>query len=158
MTKLLRAVIGALSDELEAIERRALSAAEGATHEESRPEGPKDTRGLETSYLARGLAERATELQAEIRTLRFLQIGRFDAKTPVSLGACIELEDDEGDRRVVALLPCAGGLEIKLDDAKIRIVTPRSPLGSAVLGKRVGDEIELRVPDGLRSFFITSVT
>ncbi|MEM6273879.1 MAG: GreA/GreB family elongation factor [Myxococcota bacterium] len=158
MTELLRAVIGALSDELEAIERRALSAAEGATHDESRPEGPKDTRGLETSYLAHGLAERATELQAEIHTIRFLQIARFDSATPVSLGARIELEDDEGERRVVALLPCAGGLEIELDKARIRIVTPRSPLGSALLGKKVGDEIELRVRDRVRSFFVTGVT
>lgn len=52
-------LIAALERTLELLERAHADAAEGATHEEAKPEDDKDTRALEQSYLARGQAQRA---------------------------------------------------------------------------------------------------
>ncbi|HEX2686728.1 MAG TPA: hypothetical protein VHN14_08920, partial [Kofleriaceae bacterium] len=42
---------------LDLAQRAHAAALEGATHAEARAENPKDTRGLEQSYLARGQAQ-----------------------------------------------------------------------------------------------------
>ncbi|MEM6731136.1 MAG: GreA/GreB family elongation factor [Myxococcota bacterium] len=157
MGSIVAAVIGKLEEELRAVERRALNAAEGATHEESRPEDPKDTRGLETSYLAHGLAQRARALESDIDTLRFLNVGPFNATTPVTTGAKLELEDEDGEVSHFVLLPCAGGTAVVVEGVTVRILSPQSPLGGALLERREGDDVEVRIAGKLRSYVIVSV-
>ncbi len=157
MNAYLHAVIRILQAELEAVERRALAAAEGATHEESRPEDPKDTRGLETSYLAHGLAERAKSLQSDIDTLRFLSVGPFDSSSPIGAGAVVELEDEKGEVKTLMVLPCAGGTQAQCDGQTVRVVTPQSPLGNALLERREGDDIQVRIAGALREYVVHKV-
>lgn len=157
MNPTVRAVIEVLQAELEAVERRALQAAEGATHEESRPEDPKDTRGLETSYLAHGLARRAADLRRDIDTLRFLDARPFSSATPIAAGAMVRLEDERGKENTLIILPCAGGTEVTCDGQRVRVVTPQSPLGAALLEKREGDDIQVRIAGTPREWVIVSV-
>ena len=157
MRVIVNAVIQILEGELAAVERRALNAAEGATHEESRPEDPKDTRGLETSYLAHGLAQRAKALEGDIDTLRFLAVGRFDADTPITTGALVTLEDEDGEEKTLIVLPCAGGTEVAHEGEAVRVVTPQSPLGTALLEKHEGDDVTVRIAGAVREYVIVSV-
>ena len=78
----LAALKKALEEELERFTRRALDAAEAATHEENKPEGDKDMRSTEASYIARGQAERAKEIEAALLD---------DLNTPQALAALAEL-------------------------------------------------------------------
>jgi GreA/GreB family transcription elongation factor len=39
----------------------------------------------------------------------------------------------------------------------VQVVTPSSPLGRAVAGKRVGDDVELQLRDRLRTFAIVAI-
>jgi hypothetical protein len=129
----------------------------GATHEESRPENDKDTRALESSYLARGQAQRVVELSQALAKLAALQLRDFDAATPIVLSALVVL--DEGERSLVCFLaPVGGGLELTLDARQVRVLTPESPLGRALLGRRVGDDIEVRTPQGLREYAIAAIS
>ena len=67
----LKAVLLAQLEAALATARAAHKAAvEGATHAEARPENDKDTRGLEQSYLARGVAQRATRRSPWVRWSR----------------------------------------------------------------------------------------
>src|ERR1700754_956891 len=70
------------------------SAIEGSTHAEARAENPKDTRGLEQSYLARGQAQRVAELEAGLAQVTALGPRRRSAGDPVALGALVTIDDD----------------------------------------------------------------
>jgi transcription elongation GreA/GreB family factor len=138
----------ALKDELERIleadlaarQRAHRAAAEGATHEEARPENDKDTRALEQSYVAAGEARRVEEAMQGLAETRALGTRAFSEGNPAALGALVTLV--EGDQTLVLLLaPYGGG--VRLDGGRVQVVTPRSPLGQAVVGNRVGDECEV---------------
>jgi transcription elongation GreA/GreB family factor len=129
---------------------------DGATHEENRPENDKDTRALEQSYLARGQAQRVVELQDALNLLKALELRAFTAESLISLGALVALEDG-GDTVHYFIAPAGGGLRVTLGDAEVRVVTPQSPIARALLGKREGDDLELRTPQGVRECSIVSV-
>jgi hypothetical protein len=126
------------------------SAIEGSTHEEARAENDKDTRGLEQSYLARGQAQRVAELEAAVGDITALALRTFAATSAVAMSAVVTT--DEGEQFFIA--PAGGGCVLS---ANIQVVTPSSPLGRALLGKRIDDEVELSLPAKLRSFAITAI-
>ena len=128
----------------------------GATHEESRPENAKDTRALESSYLARGQAQRVAELGRSLSSLSALQLRHFDAESSVALSALISLDD--GQRVALCFLaPVGGGLELHVEAATVVVLTPHSPLGRALLGRRAGDELEVQTPQGVRQYSILAL-
>jgi transcription elongation GreA/GreB family factor len=127
-----------------------------ATHAEAKPENDKDTRALEQSYLARGQAMRAEAELEHVQVLRYLNLSPWRDGDPISAGALIELEADEGTR-VLFLLPHGGGIEVHVDGLEVHVVTPASPLGKAVLGRTVGDEVQLRTRGALREYVISAV-
>ncbi len=129
------------------------AAIEGSTHEEARAENDKDTRGLEQSYLARGQAQRVAELEAAIGDVSALALRAFGAASTVAMSALVTADEDgEGQRFFVA--PAGGGSVLA---GGVQVVTPSSPLGRALLGKRVDDEVELQLPGKLRNLVIIAV-
>jgi transcription elongation GreA/GreB family factor len=113
----------------------------GATHEEAKPENDKDTRALEQSYLARGEAARVEELRTALAEVRGFAVRAFGPVDPVALGALVTTEDDDGSKAVLWLAPHGGGA--KLSGGAVQVVTPKSPLGKAIVGARAGDECEV---------------
>ena len=67
---------------------------------------------------------------------------------PIRVGALVAL-DQEGVARRIFLGPDAAGLRIVDEGQEVLVITPRSPLGQALLGRCEGDEVELLV-DGRR--------
>jgi transcription elongation GreA/GreB family factor len=132
-------LLARLQSDLETLERAHRATREGATHEEAKPENDKDTRALEQSYLARGQARRIEELRASIAEVGGMPVRAFGDE-PAALGALVTV-DDEGDESTLLLAPAGGGA--RLADGAVQVVTPQSPLGRAVLGKRPGDEVEV---------------
>ena len=143
-----------LSAELEGLERAQKSAIEGATHEEARPENDKDTRALEASYLARGQALRIEELRVGLAEVAAMPVPRWTAERPVAVGALVTVEGDAGEH-VYLLAPHGGG--VRLAAGAVQVVTPRSPVGRALLGRREGDDGELVVEGRSRSLSIAAV-
>jgi transcription elongation GreA/GreB family factor len=141
----------ALRAELHAVLLQALETARaahaaavaGATHTEARAENPKDTRGLEQSYLARGQAGRVAELELAVSEVAAMQLRAFGAGDPIASSAVVVLEDDEagGDGRRYFIAPHGGGTALAHG---IQVITPLSPLARALLGKRAGDAVEFR--------------
>lgn len=129
------------------------SAIEGSTHEEARAENDKDTRGLEQSYLARGQAQRVAELEAAVGDITALALRTFTAKSPIAMSALVAVDED-GDAKQFFIAPAGGGTMV----GGVQVVTPNSPLGRALLGKRLDDEVELQLPGAYRSFVITAVS
>ena len=127
-----------------------------ATHEEAKPENDKDTRALEQSYLARGQAMRAEALVEQLQVLRSLTLRGLGDEDAVQSGALVKLEDDTGSRWVF-MAPYGGGLQLTVSELAVLVITPVSALGSALLGKKGGDDIEVRLPGGARHYTIVAV-
>jgi transcription elongation GreA/GreB family factor len=155
--RVLDAVLEKLATDLQHATHTAEATRKDATHAEAKPENDKDTRALEQSYLARGQALRAEQLVEERETLRFLNVTPLGPDAAISAGALVELEDDEGGKRVLFMLPHAGGTEVSVDGVSVLVVTAASPLGAALLGRGRGDDVTLRVRDKRREYVITDV-
>ena len=138
-----------LAAELERCTAQAKDAAEGATHEENRSEGDKDMRATEASYVARGQAQRAAELQTAISQLAAMPVRTFGAGDRIAVSALVELDGE----RTYFLVTAGGGERV----AGVTTLATQSPLGRALLGLEVGDEAEVTTPQGTKSHELTDV-
>jgi transcription elongation GreA/GreB family factor len=73
---------------------------------------------------------------------------------PAAIGALVTLEED-GQRLVFFVAPHGGGAT--LAGGAVQVVTAKSPLGRAVLGKCAGDECEAQVAGRTRELLLLQV-
>jgi transcription elongation GreA/GreB family factor len=151
----LKKIIAKLTGELEVYFRAAEYARDEATHEQNKAENKYDTRGLEASYLARGQSKQAAELETAILEFQKLGAKSFSAGDEIGLGALIELEMS-GEKNFYFLGPRAGGTEIEHDKKEILVITPQSPLGEQLVGKKSGDNLKLKIGKETRPVKIIS--
>jgi transcription elongation GreA/GreB family factor len=134
-------LLASLTQTLEAARAAHAAALEGATHTEARAENDKDTRGLEQSYLARGQAQRVAELELGVAHIEAMALRVFTSRDAIASGALIAVDED-GKRTHYFMAPAGGGSVIGGD---IQVITPASPVGRALAGKRVEDVVELKI-------------
>lgn len=150
------ALLASLRATLAAAAHAAEQTREGAVHEESRSEGDKDMRATEQSYVARGQAMRVEDLAEQIQRLETTPLPVIGPADPVAAGALVRvLVDDEP--RILFVVPWGGGTELRIDGTRVVVVTPASPVGRALVGRRVGEDFELHSRGALRNWEIESV-
>jgi transcription elongation GreA/GreB family factor len=154
----LLALLRARVDEnLESLYAAQATVQSGSIHEENRQEHPKDTRAIEAGYLARGLAERVEATLDTVAALAVLKLLGFGEDDPIDLGAVVALENAEGVESFYFLVPLGGGETLELGGESYFAVTPEAPIGRALIGQYVGDEIVLDLPQGALRMFVASV-
>lgn len=129
---------------------------EAATHEESKPENEYDTRGLEASYLAGAQAKRVADVEEMISICKNLEIKSFSDKTPISSSALVEV-DYNSKVSYVFLMPKGGGVLISFEGKNIQVIAPNSPLGTSLIGLKVGDIAMVETQDDVKEYEILSV-
>jgi transcription elongation GreA/GreB family factor len=154
--ELMRVIIAQLVGELETYAKAARAAHAEATHEQSKAESKYDTRGLEASYLARGQSRQAAELEQTIAKLRALPLRDFGAGEAADVGAVIELHASK-ERILYVLLPSAGGTDVSYNGDEFLVITPESPLGRQLVGKKKGDRFQLEIGDIRSEYNVVSV-
>lgn len=132
-----------LSHDLAVFAAAARTAHEAAIHEENIPDNKYDTLSLEASYVAQGQANRAQEIKRALQEYQALSLQEFDDETPIRLTALVTLEAEDGSSKNVFIGPLEGGLKIQLEGEEILVITAGSPLGAALIGKCVGDEVRI---------------
>jgi transcription elongation GreA/GreB family factor len=137
-------IIQKLADNLSSAMQAARQAHETATHVENIAENKYDTLGLEASYLAQGQAKRVQSLQQDLTVYKNLYANDHEDDQPVELNNLIKTMKDK-EEQWFFLGPCSGGLKINIQDTQMLIITPTTPLGRALLGKHLDDEIKLSV-------------
>ena len=137
---LVASIIEALSAELENYARSARSAHAEATDEQSKAENKYDTRGLEAGYLARGQSRQAAEVAQALEQYRALPLRRFSSGAAIDLGALVRVELGH-ESTLYFLGPAAGGTEVTCDDQLVVVITPQSPLGRQLVGRKLGEEV-----------------
>ncbi len=153
---LVKQIIAALTDQLANLAGVSRAMHADASDEQNKAEDKYDTRGLETAYLASSQARQATETELALAEYQNLKLQKFTAATPIALTALIELETGR-DRFLYFLGPKAGGTEITIQGQEILVITPESPLGSQLLGKKTGDQIKLATRGPAQTYRIRSV-
>ena len=150
------ALLRALRASLETMAHAARQSAEGAVHEENRAEGDKDMRATEQSYVARGQAMRVEDLAEQIQRLEATTPRRFGDDDAIASTALVEVAID-GASRLFYVSAHGGGVQVEVDGVAVTVVTPVSPVGRALSGRRVGDDFELAQRGALRTWDIEAV-
>ncbi len=146
-----------LSAELESLTIAVKNSIAMATDEAHRAESKYDTFSLETSYLARGQAQRVTELRFALDRLNALSVKDLTRESAIQHGSLVRLESGTGKARTLYFCPGGGGEQVDVNGEEVYIVTFASPLGKAVLGKRLGATVEIKIGHDLQMFRIVDV-
>ncbi|HEY4415902.1 MAG TPA: GreA/GreB family elongation factor [Verrucomicrobiae bacterium] len=153
---IIKKIIAKLTGELEVYFRAAQFARAEATHEQNKAENKYDTRGLEASYLARGQSKQAAELQAAIADFEKLPARPAAVGEVIGMGMLVELAMG-GEPSFYLIGPRAGGTEVIHDKKEILVITPQSPLGEQIAGKKQGDELKVKFGNEMRAVKIVKV-
>ena len=151
------AIVTKLGEELAVYLKAAQASREEATHESSKAENKYDTRGLEASYLARGQSRQIADLEAAVSEFQNLRARTFREGEPIDVGALVELEQGK-ERTFYFIGPRAGGTEVELEKHEILVITPQSPLGAQLFGKKQGDLLKLTLPGSQNKYKVVSVS
>ena len=134
-------MLAALESELARQTHAALDARDESISEESRAENKYDTHAQEAAYLAEGQARLAAEVAVALAAWRAHGFPPAD-QAVAQLGSLVTLA--VGGRSEQLLIgPANGGLSVTVpgDGREVTVVTPASPLGRALLGRRPGDSL-----------------
>jgi transcription elongation GreA/GreB family factor len=153
---LIKKIVAELTSGLEAYIRAARAAHAEATHEQSKAENKYDTRGLEASYLARGQSKQAAEIEAAIAAFEKLDARTFGLNEPIDLGALVELES-AGEQTLYFIGPRAGGTEVVHQKREVLVITPQSPLGEQLMGRKQGDVLQMNIAGARNQHRVTRV-
>jgi transcription elongation GreA/GreB family factor len=107
--------------------------------------------------LALGQGQRDVQAREALDALdafRPRPMGRAEA---IGLGALVEVEDDDSRGRTLFLAPVGAGEELEGPggDGIFHVITPGSPFGRAVMGRHVGDVVEVRLAGEVTEWTIT---
>jgi transcription elongation GreA/GreB family factor len=108
--------------------------------------------------MATAQAARANDHAAEVSFLETFAPKPLKRGTCVALGAIVEVEDDE-EGRTFFIAPVGAGIELTGPggDGFLVVITPQSPFGKALLGKKIGDSFEVDVRGETREWTVTYI-
>jgi transcription elongation GreA/GreB family factor len=160
-----KVLVAQLVTQLEATARTALSAREAAAQEAKEGATPDEKRedaraAHQLQTMGRVQQTRAKQALAEASALATFRPTGLAETARISVGAIVEIEDAEsGEGRTFFLAPVGAGMTLTGPggDGHLSVVTPASPIGKAVLGKRTGDVVDVTVEGDVREWAITFV-
>ena len=154
---LLEQIQAVLTSELEVLRTSARSARDAATHADARAENKYDTRGLEASYLAGAQQARIAEIVSQQQVLSATVPRTFAANAAIAATALVELRTEAGGADLYFLVAQGAGLRLAFDNRSVLVVTPQSPLGRMLIGKRTGACVTINTAQGRKEYEIVSI-
>lgn len=142
-------LIEQLTTKLKAVADQALRFAD-----ESRTEAK--TGAARAVNLAKATGNRSEAAIAAVEAISsFRAPTRLKRGERIGLGAIVEIEDGEGGKTLF-IAPAGAGEELTGPggDGFLNVVTPGSPLGKVLIGKRVGDVVEVTIKGELTEWEI----
>lgn len=142
-----------LAGELAAVERVAAMARDEVSSDETKQEGKYDTRATEASYLARGQAWRVAELRRLKAWFDVLDVTRTGSET-IGMASLVHLD---GSRPGWVFVSPVGGPQTTVGETPVRLISPKSPLGTAMADCEDGDFFEVVSPRGRVEYEVLAV-
>jgi len=100
--------------------------------------------------------QEAEEIEKLLTMYRFLPVREFTDTDMICPSTLVELEFN-GSRAFYFIVPRGGGLVTRIDGQPVQVITPQSPIGEALLGRRVGDVVRVSVRESFREYRILSI-
>ena len=151
----------------EVARRAGEEAREAARSLQTESEKKEDGRAaIEFGSLATGQSARARKMQEELAQLAaFCNRGlpRFSPTSAVALGAIVDVavEGERGaEERTFFVLPVGAGTELTGPggDGFLSVITPASPVGRALMGRRAGDLFDVTINRETREWTLVEVS
>ncbi len=102
---------------------------------------------------AHGLNEgRIAELEDKLSRAEIIDVSKLIGSKTIKFGATVTLVDEDTEEKKVYQI--VGDLEADVKDGRISI---SSPISRALIGKSVGDTVEVTAPGGARSYEVVKV-
>ena len=158
-SNLLKLIISDIENQITTAEKGRKDAFEESKVHKGAMESRYDTFKEEAQYLAGGFDTRVQELQSLLATLKSLPKSSLLATNKVMIGSIVEVEyADDNTRTKYFLLPVGGGKTYKVNDEEYAVLTFRTPLAKAIMGKAEGEKAEISIRKTKRRLLIVSVT
>ncbi|MFB3088012.1 MAG: transcription elongation factor GreA [Acidiferrobacterales bacterium] len=125
------------------LERLAAARAEGDLKENAEYHGARESQGM--------LQAKINQLRGKLASATIVDPSKID-KSIVAFGATVVVNDLEFNDEETYTLVGAG--EEDYDIGKINVV---SPVGRALVGKKVGDKVEVEIPKGTLAYEILKI-
>lgn len=154
--RLIARIVDELTAQLERYAGAASTARAEAIDEENQAEDKYDTRGLEASYLAAGQSRQMAETAEALQKFGALKPVRFPPGAAIDVGALVELKTRR-ETNLYLIGPSAGGTEVVLEKKNVLVLTPQSPLGAQLMGRKAGDKLNIRIGGLMDTYTITAV-
>jgi transcription elongation factor GreA len=95
---------------------------------------------------------RIKDIEAHLSNSEIIDVSSLSAGEKVVFGATVDLEDQDDSNKVVYQI--VGDAEA---DIRAGLISVSSPIARALVGKSVGDIVDVVAPNGTRSYEIMSV-
>ncbi len=96
----------------------------------------------EAESKSQSLDERAEALRRQLLMYKFLPQRDFTPEDVICPAGLVELEIN-GIHSYYFIVPSGGGLVTRIDGQAVQVITPQSPLGEVLLGKKVGESVQV---------------
>jgi hypothetical protein len=116
---------------------------------QGRKQGPRGHKHSSTAAEVEGLWD-------SINIYGALALQDFAGGKPIDLTALVEL-DSSGTRSTYFIGPRNGGLEIEFEGKEATVITPQSPLGGNLMGKKTGQRWTTKLDGSTIKYHIVSV-
>lgn len=160
MTKyeLLQHVVETLKKEIENAKQNLESTKKAAADAPGAMESHSDTTKSQMSRLAEEMQYLISEKSLALHTLQSVAYSGLPSSTgDAQIGSVVEVLTEHNEREFYLILPAGGGTEVSDNHKTVCVVTPRAPLAAALMGKRQGQTIKLRIGPQQRELTIVSV-
>ncbi len=104
------------------------------------------------------LINRLEEEQIEIeKHIRFLQSLDLTEKTKIEQGALVEVVNIATKKTSFYFISLFAGLELKIEDTKVMLLSENSPITKPLLNKKQGDKVKFEINSSLQELAILLV-
>lgn len=141
-------LVAQLVRQLQASARAALAARDATTAEAREGATPDEKREDARAAHQQGTLGKAQQRRAQQALAEVDAVAQWKpaAMRAVGVGAIVEIEDpDSGEGRTLFVAPVGAGITLTGPggDGILSVITPASPVGKAVLGRKEGELIEI---------------
>ena len=155
--KILEKMRAQLKEQIKSVEKAVEQAREGFAVGDDRADNRGERGAIqEKSWLLSAQASRLEELQRQLFALE-----NADTRTlrTAGAGALVAVREIGGRKEEIYLLhPEFGGHETDVGGVKVTVISPVSPLGRALVGKKTGEDLEAELPGGVRRLRVLRVS
>lgn len=157
-TSIVNAVIKKLTRQKTGLETGLVSAKRAALESPGAMQSHSDTTKSQMHTLAANIEKLIKEKTAAINALKTSAISEPGNHNQIKLGTLVEIEGQNEQKIFYLIVPEGGaGAVVKVDGVTVISLTTKSPLGSALFNRKIGETVILENKNGKKILNISNI-